>query len=107
MKDKNSLFDQPTSSEHDAKVLLQVEKILLQNKFNSRRKIFAWLAAPALASFLGFFLFRQNKESENQNLLANDFLLEAEIQEDLELIADLEFLEELEELEDWDGSEET
>jgi hypothetical protein len=107
VKDKNSLFDQPTSPEHDAKVHSSVEKILLQNKLNGRRKLFAWLAVPALASFLGFFFIRSTKESESLNQLADFFLIKDEPEEDLELIADLELLEELETLEDWDGSEET
>ncbi len=107
MKDKNSLFDQPTSPEHDAKVHSSVEKILFQNKMNGRRKLFVWLAVPALASFLGFFFIRNSNETEGPNQLADFFLIKEDLLEDLELIADLELLEELETLEDWDGSEET
>ena len=107
MKDKNSLFDQLTSPEHDVKVHLSVEKILLQNKLNSRRKLFTWLAISALASFLGLLFIRSPKETESPNQFADFFLIEGDLQEDLELIADLELLEELETLEDWDGSEET
>lgn len=104
MKDKNSLFDQPTSPQHDEKVLLRVGKVLLQNRRNNLRRIVSWLLVPAFASLFGFYLIQNNKE--NENLAADDFLLDTVNQEDLELLADLELFEDIDTLEEWDGSEE-